>query len=213
MSNTPDLQSQQDKRLVSLRKTFIEEVIVRDQKKGYLSIESFNVRMKPETLETAALCIATQFRDLPIDVVYGIPQNGKYLGTAVALELASFGRPVRLHASSKGPSVPGAWRDVYRGDVPSFTTSDRGAKSASLNFASVEAGTHVLLVDDVCAYGNTALTVVRGMRGRGAEVVGFGVMFDKVWQGGLQRVRELDVGVFSCVSVERIRNDGAVEVS
>lgn len=202
------------KRLSFLRGKFLEHAEVRDPYLGYIAVESFNICMDPEVLQTAASCIASEFLNSEIDVVFGIPQNGKYLGTAVALAFGRLGKNVKLHASSKGESVSGAWRDVFQGNVRSFTTKAQGERvNARINFASVESGSKVLLIDDVCACGDTAVTAILGMQEMGVEVVGFAVLFDKKFQGGLERVSELGVPVFSCVRVERIDHNNEIILS
>ena len=101
---------------------------------------------------------------------------------------------------------------MYREEVRSFTTSTAGMDVFSgINLSFVKKGDQVLLVDDVCAKGETGVRIVEGLRKRGVKVVGFAVLFDKVFQGGLETVAELGVKVFSCVRVKKLgENDRVV---
>lgn len=195
--------------LAYLKQEFLREAKVIDPDRGYISVSSFNLRMKPQVLKAAAKVIAHHFRNDQIDVLHGIPHSGNYLATAVALELGGNGLPagrrVRLHASRKDQNIPTSWKDVYREEVRSFTTSSGGATVFSgINLSFVQKGDRVLLLDDVCATGETGYHIVSGLQQRGVTVVGYAVLFDKVFQGGVDEVAKLGIKVFSCVRVAAI---------
>jgi len=188
--------------LAYLKTEFLREAKVIDAERGYISISSFNLRMKPHVLKSAAILIANEFKNEHIDIVHGIPHSGNYLATAVAMEL---GDAVRLHASRKDQNIPSSWKDVYRAEVRSFTTSSGGATVFSgINLSFVQKGDRVLLVDDVCATGESGYHIVDGLQKHGVTVVGYAVLFDKIFQGGLDYVASLGIKVFSCVRVQEI---------
>lgn len=201
--------------LAYLKTEFLRDAKVIDPDRGYISISSFNLRMKPSVLKAAANVIAHHFKGDHIDTIHGIPHSGNYLATAVALELGSEGLPagrqVRLHASRKDQNIPTSWKDVYREEVRSFTTSTGGSTVFSgINLSFVQKGDRVLLLDDVCATGETGYHIVSGLLKRGVQVAGFAVLFDKIFQGGLKYVESLGVKVFSCVRVEKIGKGDSV---
>ncbi|MBI5619762.1 hypothetical protein HY950_02260, partial [Candidatus Gottesmanbacteria bacterium] len=84
--------------LAYLKQEFLREAKVIDPDRGYISVSSFNLRMKPTVLKAAAKVIAHEFANEKIDIVHGIPHSGNYLATAVSLEL---GGNTRLHSSRK----------------------------------------------------------------------------------------------------------------
>src|SRR3990167_6614080 len=185
-----------------LIKEFLNEARVIDAAKGYISVPSFNLRMKPKVLKAAAQTIAAYFKKDKVEVVHGIPHSGNYLATAVAIEL---GGNIRLHSSRKDQNIPASWKDVYRQEVRSFTTSTAGVDVFSgINLSFVQKGDRVLLLDDVCATGETGYKIVKGLQERGVTVVGYAVLFDKVFQGGLDQIATLGIKVFSCVRVSEI---------
>ncbi len=187
---------------MDLKSEFLAEARVLDAAKGYISVPSFNLRMKPKVLKAAAQTIAAYFKKDKVEVVHGIPHSGNYLATAVAIEL---GGNIRLHSSRKDQNIPASWKDVYRQEVRSFTTSTAGVDVFSgINLSFVKKGDRVLVLDDVCANGETGYKIVKGLQEREVKVVGFAVLFDKVFQGGLELVKSLDVKVFSCVRVKTI---------
>jgi len=192
-----------------LKREFLKEARVIDAVRGYISVSSFNLRMKPAVLKAAAKLIAAHFQNDKIDTVHGIPHSGNYLATAVALELPH----VRLHSSRKDQNIPASWKDVYRQEVRSFTASTAGMDVFSgINLSFVKKGDRALLLDDVCAKGETGYKIVKGLQDRGVTVVGFAVLFDKIWEGGLEYVADLGVKVFPCVRVKSIGPNDKVEL-
>lgn len=192
-----------------MAKEFLKEARVIDADKGYISVPAFNLRMKPAVLQAAAQAIAQEFKNDKIEVIHGIPHSGNYLATAVALALAN----VRLHTSRKDQNIPAAWKDVYRQEVRSFTSSGAGVDVFSgINLSFVKEGDRVLVTDDVCARGETGFKIVKGLQERGVKVIGFAVLFDKVFQGGLELVKSLGVKVFSCVRVKAISKIGQIQL-
>ena len=194
--------------LAYLKNEFLRDAKVLDPDRGYISVSSFNLRMKAGVLRAAAKIIANEFNNDKIDIVHGIPHSGNYLATAVALEL---GDNIRLHSSRKDQNIPMTWKDVYREEVRSFTTSgDVMQVYSGINLSFVQKGDRVLLLDDVCATGETGYRIVSGLQKRGVNVVGFAVLFDKIFQGGLEYIGTLGVKVFSCIRVEKIEKGDKV---
>ena len=194
--------------LAYLKNEFLRDAKVLDPDRGYISVSSFNLRMKAGVLRAAAKLIANEFKNDKIDIVHGIPHSGNYLATAVALEL---GDNIRLHSSRKDQNIPMTWKDVYREEVRSFTTSgDVMQVYSGINLSFVQKGDRVLLLDDVCATGETGYRIVSGLQKRGVNVVGFAVLFDKIFQGGLEYIGTLGVKVFSCIRVEKIEKGDKV---
>lgn len=188
--------------LAFLRNEFLRDAKVINPERGYISVSSFNLRMKPEVLKSAARAICEVFKGEKIDTIHGIPHSGNYLATAVALLIDS---PTHLHASRKDQNIPSNWKDVYREEIRSFTTSNESMTVFSgINLSFVKKGDRVLLLDDVCATGETGYQLVSGLQDRGVSVVGFAVLFDKVFQGGLEHIASLGVKTFSCVRVLEI---------
>lgn len=197
--------------LAYLKREFLREAKVIDPERGYISISSFNLRMKPQVLAAAAKVIAAEFKHDGVDTIHGIPHSGNYLATAVALEL---GENVRLHSSRKDQNIPTSWKDVYREEIRSFTTSSETHQVFSgINLSFVQKGDRVLLIDDVCANGETGYHIVSGLQKRGVTVVGFAVLFDKVFQGGVDHVATLGVKVFSCVRVETLGKHDSITLA
>ncbi len=185
-----------------LKEEFLRDAKVLDPQRGYISVSSFNLRMKPKILDLAAQLIAEEFKDTDVNTIHGIPHSGNYLATAVALKLED---RVRLHSSRKDQTIPATWKDVYRQEIQSFTTSDDSITVYSgINLSFVQKGDRILLLDDVCATGETGYQIASGLLARGANVVGYAVLFDKIFQGGLAYIETLGIKTFSCIRVAKI---------
>jgi adenine/guanine phosphoribosyltransferase-like PRPP-binding protein len=194
-----------------LKEEFLRAAKVLDPDRGYISVSSFNLRMKPNILSSAATIIANEFHNDAIDIVHGIPHSGNYLATAVTLAL---GGSVRLHSSRKDQNIPTTWKDVYREEVRSFTTGgDNFTVFSGINLSFVQQGDRVLLIDDVCATGETGYHIISGLKKRGVTVIGFAVLFDKIFQGGFEYISSLGVKVFSCIRVSSIGPHDRVELA
>ncbi|OGG14300.1 hypothetical protein A2875_01965 [Candidatus Gottesmanbacteria bacterium RIFCSPHIGHO2_01_FULL_46_14] len=198
--------------LVFLHQEFIRDAKVLDLERGYISASAFNLRMKPAILGAAARLIAQAFASEKIDIIHGIPHSGNYLATAVALAMDN--GKTRIHSSRKDQNVPTTWKDIFRAEIRSFTTSNSGMTVFSgINLSFVLPGDHVLIIDDVCATGETGTHIVSGLKKRGVNVVGFAVLFDKVFQGGLKEVEKLGVNVFSCIHVVSIGKHDQIQLA
>lgn len=181
-----------------------------DARRGYISVSAFNLRMQPEIIRAAAGVIADHFRSSRIDVIHGIPHGGNYLATAVALAMTG---NVRLHASRKDQNIPSSWKEVYRQEVRSSSLSgDAGTVFAGINLSFVRPGERILLIDDICATGETGTKIITGLIDHGVKVAGFAVMFDKMFQGGLERIARLGVETYSCVRVKEITPTGQIRI-
>ncbi len=198
-----------------LQTELLKDAKVLDHTKGYIAVSSFNLRMKPAILQAASRLITEHFAEDEITVIHGIPHSGNYLATAVALQMSQTEKhmDLRLHASRKDFSVPTSWKDIYRREVQSFTTSSGGMdvfSGITLSFA--RKGDKVLILDDICASGETGFKIIQGLQEKGVKVVGFAVLFDKIWQGGIERIESLGVKTFSCVRVKEIKSNDQISL-
>ncbi|MDP1722299.1 MAG: phosphoribosyltransferase [Candidatus Gottesmanbacteria bacterium] len=195
-----------------LHQEFLRDAKVIDLERGYVSASSFNLRMKPSILAAAARLIAHEFKNEKIDIIHGIPHSGNYLATAVALALDN--PTLRLHSSRKDQNVPTTWKDIFRAELRSFTTSNSGMSVFSgINLSFVLPGDRILIVDDVCATGETGVGIIEGLLKRGVHIAGFAVLFDKVFQGGLEEVKKLGIKVYSCIHVREIGKHDSVVIT
>jgi len=97
--------------------------------------------------------------------------------------------------------------DFYSAEAKSFTKGTVSQLRVSKDFISE--GDRVLIVDDFLARGEAGVALVNIVRMAGAEVVGFGAVIEKKFQGGAQKLRDMGVEVHSLAVVEKIE-DGVI---
>ena len=192
-------------KLSFLKQKFLDCAFVKDAKKGYIVVKDFNLAIDPDILEFASRCWAEQYHhDTNIDAIVGLPDAGARLVSVLGEML----RVNRILPSKRTSVVPGAWEDVVSFTNGSFTT---GQDEVVSHVGFVRAGQRVLVVDDVVAHGTTGVAAILALQEAGVEVVGLAALFDKVWQGGVERIeKETGVKVFSLIRIKEVKNDGTI---
>lgn len=189
-----------------LRKAFLEEAIVTNTEKGYISVPSVNQLIDLERQGWAADLIAAHFNKAGIsfDKVVGIPNSGLPLSTTVAERLH-----IPLAPGRKGGNIPGAWRMpiIINETAPSFTTG----KSSTFVFNGLEEGDTVLAVEDVIAHGDTMMLIADKFRQHGIDLY-LASYFAKKFQGGVDRLKEIGIDPYYAIGVEGISELDGISV-
>ncbi len=192
-------------KLAFLKEKFLNSAYVKDAQKGYIVVKEFNLSIDPDILSFASKCWAEKYAELqPLDAIVGLPDAGSRLVSVLA---------EMLHVKSILPSkrtttIPGAWEDVVSYSNASFTM---GQDEVQSHIGFIKPSTSVLLVDDVVAHGDTAVAAIKALQKAEVHVAGFAVLFDKVWQKGIERIKaETGVEVYSLIRIQEIRADGQI---
>lgn len=192
-----------DDKLLFLRQKFLNYAFVKDIEKGYVVVKEFNLSIDPDVLEFASRCWAEKYHhDTHIDAIVGLPDAGSRLVSVLGEML----RVKSILPSKRSEVIPGAWEDVISYSNRSFTTGRDDIKS---HIGFIKSGMRVLLVDDVVAHGNTAVSAIKALQAAGVEVIGLAVLFDKVWQNGIDLVKEeTGIEIYSLIRIEKIDQEG-----
>jgi xanthine phosphoribosyltransferase len=94
--------------------------------------------------------------------------------------------------------------DFYAARVRSFTRGETSTARVARKFLSAQ--DQVLIIDDFLAHGEAALGLVSIVEQAGAKLVGLGVVIEKQFQGGGERLRERGLRLESLAVVEKIEN-------
>lgn len=194
----------QDK-LEFLKLKFLKCAFVKDPIKGYISVKDFNLAIDLDVLQFASRCWAEHYHQYKqIDAIVGLPDAGSRLISILGEML----RVDMILPSKRAAVVPGSWEDVISYSNASFTTNQEEVKS---HIGFIHAGMKVLVVDDVVAHGTTAIAAIKALQKAGVEIVGLAVLFDKAWQGGVEKVKaETGVNTFSLISIKEITPQGKI---
>lgn len=190
-----------------LQQKFLEYSYVKDAQKGYVVVEGFNLAIDPDVLQFASRCWAEHYHhETRIDAIVGLPDAGARLVSVVGEML----RVNYILPSKRTKDVPGAWRNVVSFSNSSFTMGEEDVQS---HIGFVKPGMRILVVDDVVAHGTTAVAALSALQHAGADIVGMCVLFDKVWQGGVEKIKaETGVDVYSLIRVKEITSAASIVI-
>jgi adenine phosphoribosyltransferase len=116
--------------------------------------------------------IADPFKGQAIDAVVGMESRGFIFGAAVADRLGIGFIPVRKPGKLPAKTVKVTYDLEY------------GSDCLEMHCDAVEAGTRVIVVDDLLATGGTAKATVQLLKGQGAIIVGVSFLIELVDLGG-----------------------------
>lgn len=192
---------------------FRQHARVLDREKGYILAPWVNLKINTVLQGYAADLVVGCFKEVPIDLVAGIPMCGIPLAVAVAQRLEG----ENLIVPRKGLVYPANFgQDVVITEISaSFTTGEKGVSFVfpSLIRSLAEQGNNrLLLVDDFCAKGDTACAIIPSLQELGIEI-SYATYVSKRFQGGLERIKNLGVEAFSVVTIEEITPDNGLIVA
>ena len=134
-----------------------------------------------EALRFTVDTLADAFAGRRVDKVVGVEARGFIFAAPVAYRLCAGFVPVR-----KPGKLP--WRTETQQYALEY-----GVDSLELHADAVDAGDHVLLVDDVIATGGTAEATVNLVERLGAKVVGAGFVVELTFLTGREKLDGYDV--------------------
>jgi xanthine phosphoribosyltransferase len=175
----------------------LEERILRDGKLGegnVLKVDSFlNHQMDVAFLNQLGEAFYQLFQDCGVTKILTIESSG--IGIA-ALTAQYFKVPMVFAKKTKTKNIYG---DVYTSKVESFTHGTTYDIIVSKEFLSP--GDRVLLIDDFLAKGNALIGLLDLVEAAGAITVGAGIVIEKAFQEGGERIRSRGIRVESLARI------------
>lgn len=131
-----------------------------------------------------------RFKDENIDVIAGIDSRGFIIGGALANMLGKGFIPVRK-----------------KGKLPAETESESydleyGTDTIEIHKDAIQIGERVLIIDDLCATGGTALAASRLVKKLGGEIVSLAFIVDLPDLGGSKKLSEAGHNIYCQTSFE-----------
>ena len=177
---------------------FLQQRILRDgivKPGGILKVDSFlNHQMDIELLERIGEEFHRRFADRPITKVLTIETSGIGIAYPVA---RAFGVPLVFAKKTRSINMDG---DSYTAEVLSFTHKTANKVIVAKRFLSPE--DHVLLIDDFLADGSAMQGLISIVDTAEATVEGLGIVIEKGFQEGGERLRNLGYRLESLAIVE-----------
>ncbi len=181
----------------------LEEKILAEGKamgEDILKVDSFvNHQVDPVLMQQIGTAFADHFKDKGITKVVTIESSGiaPALMTALALN-------VPMVILKKQPSKV-LNDDLYQTVVTSFTKGTSYELTLSQKFISES--DHVLIIDDFLANGEAATGAIRLIRLAHATVAGVGILIEKSFQPGRQKLNDQGFEVYSLARVAKLEKD------
>lgn len=185
----------------------LKDRIRKDGKVGagdVLKVDSFlNHQMDIELFNEFGKEFKRRFADAEINKILTIEASGIGIACIVA---QSFGVPVLFAKKSKTKNIAG---EVYTSRVQSYTHGRVFDIIVAKEFLGK--GDKVLVIDDFLANGAALEGLISLIKDSGAELVGAGIIIEKGFQGGGDRLRDAGIRLESLAIVESMdANDGSI---
>ncbi len=168
-----------------------------------LKVDSFvNHQVDPELMKNIGDEFAEHFKGQGITKVATIESSGiaPALMTALALN-------VTMLILKKQPSKI-LNQDLYQTVVTSYTKGTSYELTLSKNFISEN--DHVLIIDDFLANGEAATGAIRLIRKAHATIAGVGILIEKSFQPGYEKLTEQGIDVYSLARIAKL-GEGVIE--
>ena len=179
----------------ALKARIVKDGVVKDG--DVLKVDSFlNHQIDVALLDEIAKEFKARFKGKPITKVLTIETSGVAIACAVARE---FGVPVVFAKKSKSINLDGP---VYEAEIPSFTKKNVSRVIVSKKFLTNQ--DHVLLVDDFLANGYAMQGLISIVESADASVEGLGIVIEKGFQEGGERLRNLGYELHSLAIIDQM---------
>jgi xanthine phosphoribosyltransferase len=170
-----------------------------------LKVDSFlNHQIDVKLFEQIGEAFAERFADIgKIDRILTVEASG----IAVACFVARyFGYPPVVFAKKAKPNT--MTEDAFAASIYSFTKNTETTITVSKKY--IHKGEKVLIIDDFLAHGYASLGMADIIKEAEATPVGVGIVIEKQFQGGAERLKEAGLRVESLAVVSKI-NNGLIE--
>jgi xanthine phosphoribosyltransferase len=181
---------------------FLEERIIADGKvlsENVLKVDSFLThQLDPELMSQIGKEFAFRFADDGITKIVTIESSG--IAPAVMTGLY-MNLPVIFARKRKSVTFSD---ELLTASVYSFTKKESNEIAIAKKY--LHENDRVLIIDDFLANGQAALGLIDLVKQSGAEVAGIGIVIEKSFQQGAQKLNDLGIRVESLASISSLTN-------
>ncbi len=184
----------------------LEEKIIKEGKiydGDILKVDSFlNHRMDVSFLNEIGKEFFSIYRDMGINKILTIEASGIGIACVTALNFDPI-VPAVFAKKSESKNISG---DVYTSEVVSYTHGKCYTVRVAKEHLSKE--DRVLIIDDFLAKGAALEALEDICNQAGAEIVGVGIVIEKAYQGGGQKLRERGIRIESLARIKSMSASG-----
>ena len=168
-----------------------------------IKVDSFlNHQIDPVMIVDIGREFAARFRHDEVTKILTLEASGIAIAFMTGLEL---GVPVLFAKKARASTQDGA---IYSSSVHSFTKDE--TYDIAVNKEYICEDDKILIIDDFLADGKACGGLIGIVKQAGAELVGIGIVIEKVFQGGGNVLRDANIRVESLASIARIEDGKAV---
>lgn len=182
----------------------LEERILKEGRvtgRDILRVDTFiNHQVDPELMMKCAKDFASHFKGKGITKIVTIESSGISPALLTALEMG-----LKLVILKKQPSKV-LNDNLYQTMITSFTKGTNYELTLSKDV--IGENDHVLIIDDFLANGEAVTGAVRLLRMAHATVAGVGVLIEKTFQPGCDKVKDAGFEVYSLARIGELSKDG-----
>lgn len=171
--------------------------------KDVLKVDSFlNHQVDPKLMYEIGEAFKNYFKDKGITKILTIESSGiaPAVMTALLMDI-----PMIILKKKTSKILNG---DVYQTTVHSFTKNNDYELTLSKNYIS--GSDHCLIIDDFLANGEASLGAAKLIEGAGADVRGIGIVIEKSFQNGRNRLNKKGYDVCSLARISKLEK-GIIE--
>ncbi|MFV9511484.1 xanthine phosphoribosyltransferase [Tepidibacillus sp. LV47] len=166
-----------------------------------LKVDSFlNHQVDPFLMKEIGEEFAKRFKNQEITKVLTLESSG----IAPALMTSLMLKVPLIFAKKKNPLTLKE-QDVITAEVYSYTKQETNTIAVSREF--LKENDQVLIIDDFLANGEAALGLIRLIEQTGAKVVGIGIVIEKSFQIGREKIEKAGYRVESLVRIQSMKNN------
>jgi xanthine phosphoribosyltransferase len=181
---------------------FLEERIIADGKvlsENVLKVDSFLThQLDPELMSQIGKEFAFRFADDGITKIVTIESSGIAPAVMTGLHM---NLPVIFARKRKSVTFSD---ELLTASVYSFTKKESNEIAIAKKY--LHENDRVLIIDDFLANGQAALGLIDLVKQSGAEVAGIGIVIEKSFQQGAQKLNDLGIRVESLASIASLTN-------
>lgn len=168
-----------------------------------LRVDSFiNHQVDIELMSALAQEFRRLFQGVQVDKILTIEASGIAAACLVAQE---FRVPLVFAKKSKSSNLPD---NVYSATTRSYTHGN--VNEVLVSKAYLRPGERVLIIDDFLAHGEALQGLISLVGQAGGSVAGAGILIEKAFQGGGDRVRARGFRVESLARIASMSEDGTI---
>ncbi|MBT2754966.1 xanthine phosphoribosyltransferase [Mesobacillus foraminis] len=164
-----------------------------------LKVDSFlNHQVDPILMKEIGKEFANRFKEVPVTKILTIESSGIAPSVMAGLYMDV---PVIFARKRKSLTLT---ENLLTSSVYSFTKNESNEISVSNNF--LQENDHVLIIDDFLANGEAAQGLINIVKQAGANVSGIGIVIEKAFQDGGQKLRLQGYKVESLARIQSLAN-------